>query len=113
MALSERCQIEVVQSLSARQVRIVPLLVPEGTTVRDALARMNGEVDETTAVGVWGRTVPMSHVLQPGDRLEIYRALQVDPKEARRQRYAAHKPKTRISGNRRYQAAPLIDNQTT
>lgn len=114
MDLSEGCQIEVVQSLSARQVRVLTLLVPQGSTVLDALALTNWTnlpVGQAPAVGIWGRKVPLSHVLQTGDRLEIYRALQVDPKEARRQRYAAHKPKTRISGNRRYRV-PVIDSQT-
>lgn len=37
-------------------------------------------------VGVWGRPVPPDHPLQDGDRVEIYRPLQADPKEARRAR---------------------------
>jgi putative ubiquitin-RnfH superfamily antitoxin RatB of RatAB toxin-antitoxin module len=41
----------------------------------------------TLDVGVWGRTCPPSHLLQDGDRLEIYRPLRVDPKVARRERF--------------------------
>jgi uncharacterized protein len=36
---------------------------------------------------VWGRVTPLDHVLRDGDRVEIYRPLTVDPKEARRLRY--------------------------
>ena len=39
--------------------------------------------------GVWGRRRPSHHLLQEGDRLELYRPLQCDPKEARRLRYRA------------------------
>ncbi len=35
-------------------------------------------------VGVWGKVRPYSHLLRDGDRVEIYRALQADPKDARR-----------------------------
>jgi putative ubiquitin-RnfH superfamily antitoxin RatB of RatAB toxin-antitoxin module len=37
-------------------------------------------------VGVFGRLVTLSAPLQNGDRVEMYRALTVDPKEARRRR---------------------------
>ena len=37
--------------------------------------------------GVWGRKVSLAHVLQDQDRLEVYRALTVDPKVARRERF--------------------------
>lgn len=36
--------------------------------------------------GVWGRVRPKTHVLRDGDRIEIYRQLTADPKEARRTR---------------------------
>ena len=36
--------------------------------------------------GIWGRAVSWDAALGEGDRLEIYRPLAVDPKEARRQR---------------------------
>lgn len=40
-------------------------------------------------LGVYGRAVSLSDRLVPGDRLEIYDALQVDPKQARLLRVAA------------------------
>ncbi len=38
------------------------------------------------AVGVYGEARPREQVLKAGDRVEIYRALAVDPKAARRAR---------------------------
>lgn len=37
-------------------------------------------------VGVWNRVVRLEDAAREGDRIEIYRPLQVDPKEARRLR---------------------------
>ena len=37
-------------------------------------------------VGIWSRVVALEAPLHDGDRVEIYRPLQVDPKEVRRQR---------------------------
>jgi putative ubiquitin-RnfH superfamily antitoxin RatB of RatAB toxin-antitoxin module len=39
-------------------------------------------------LGVWSRRVAADAVLEPGDRLEVYRPLQADPKTARRHRAA-------------------------
>jgi hypothetical protein len=37
-------------------------------------------------VGIFGRLVALEHALATGDRVEIYRPLTADPKEARRRR---------------------------
>ncbi len=37
-------------------------------------------------IGIFSEKVPLTSVLQEGDRVEIYRPLIIDPKEARRQR---------------------------
>jgi putative ubiquitin-RnfH superfamily antitoxin RatB of RatAB toxin-antitoxin module len=70
----------------------VSLTVPVGATVLDAL-RASGllarhpQLDPTRqAVGIWGRVCAPDAQLKAGDRVEIYRPLQVDPKEARRRR---------------------------
>ena len=50
---------------------------------------MQGEaaVDiSTQAVGIWGRVAGLETELAEGDRVEIYRPLAMDPKEARRLR---------------------------
>ncbi|MCF6355699.1 MAG: RnfH family protein [Candidatus Polarisedimenticolaceae bacterium] len=40
-------------------------------------------------VGIFGKTAPLDAVLAAGDRVEIYRPLVADPKEARRRRAKA------------------------
>jgi putative ubiquitin-RnfH superfamily antitoxin RatB of RatAB toxin-antitoxin module len=37
-------------------------------------------------VGIFSTQVPRTHKLSPGDRLEIYRPLTMDPKDKRRER---------------------------
>jgi putative ubiquitin-RnfH superfamily antitoxin RatB of RatAB toxin-antitoxin module len=72
--------------------------LPEGATVRDALLASGliddcGEIDPQTAVfGVFGRVVPGEHRLKDGDRVEIYRPLQIDPRTARRARVKSKAP---------------------
>jgi uncharacterized protein len=39
-----------------------------------------------TAIGIYGTIVDSAHVLRDGDRIELYRPLKIDPKEARRRR---------------------------
>ncbi len=47
-------------------------------------------------VGVFGQLMALDHILQDGDRVEIYRPLIIDPKVARRLRAKSSK----LSGNR-------------
>jgi putative ubiquitin-RnfH superfamily antitoxin RatB of RatAB toxin-antitoxin module len=74
-----------------RQVLELALTLDAGTTVAQALALLQPQwqwpAGQITALGVWGGRVGEGHVLQSGDRLELYRALLVDPKVARRQRF--------------------------
>ena len=71
----------------AAEVRTVDL--PAGATVRDALAACG--LEPRQSVGVFGKRVPLDHRLSHGDRVEIYRPLAIDPKEARRRRAAKKK----------------------
>ncbi len=74
----------------------VHLQLPQGSSLGAALqasgllARYGLQMDELS-VGVWTRVQPVQTLLRDRDRVEIYRPLQVDPKEARRQRYGLHK----------------------
>ena len=82
-------RIEVVYARrEAAEVRSLEL--PIGATVKDALAASGFQV-ENHAVGVFGKRVALEHRLRPGDRVEIYRPLAIDPKEARRRRAARKK----------------------
>ena len=88
-------RIEVVYSPAPREVECVALELPEGATVAAALEasgllRRHAELGTPDApaggVGVWGQACGPGQALRDGDRVELYRALQVDPKEARRLR---------------------------
>ena len=86
-----RIVVEVVYAEAARQT-LVELEVPEGTTVAQAIALSGIEaahphVDvRVMKTGIFGTVVPRQALLREGDRVEIYRALATDPKEARRRR---------------------------
>lgn len=47
--------------------------------------------------GVWNHVREADFALRDGDRVEIYRPLTVDPKEARRLRYKRHRETTKAS----------------
>ena len=71
------------------------LQVAAGTTLEQAL-RLSGvlvaapEIDlATMAVGIYARKQPLDTVLREHDRVEIYRPLIADPKNARRRRKTA------------------------
>lgn len=85
--------VEVAYARPEEQV-ILALKVPEGFSVEQAikasglLARFP-EIDlPGTKVGVFGAVCSMGQILRQADRVEIYRPLRHDPKEARRQRAA-------------------------
>lgn len=71
--------------------------LPPGSTVRDALqvsAAWGDLALPGVVCGVWGREVAQDHVLRDQDRVELYRALTVDPKVARRERFARQGART-------------------
>jgi putative ubiquitin-RnfH superfamily antitoxin RatB of RatAB toxin-antitoxin module len=73
------------------------LTVPAGATIEQAvvqsgLLQVIPGIDLTVnMVGIYGKKKPLDTVLHEHDRVEVYRPLQVDPKEARRRR-ASSKP---------------------
>lgn len=48
---------------------------------------------ESLSTGIWGVLRALDHPLRNQDRVEVYRPLKVDPKEARRLRYRSHRAK--------------------
>lgn len=82
-------KVEVAFALPERQV-LVAIELADGATIAEALERSGlarqypAENIESLPVGVWGRVTDRAHVLSDGDRVEIYRPLQIDPREARR-----------------------------
>lgn len=89
----ERIEVEVAYARPDEQV-ILALQVPDGSTIEDAIRRSGvlerfPEIDlATNKVGVFGKAGKLDQELSPGDRVEIYRPLIADPKEARKQRAA-------------------------
>ena len=71
------------------------LQLASGATIADALkaAALLWQQDAIelagAGVGIWGKARPHSYILRDGDRIEIYRALQADPKDARRAKVSA------------------------
>jgi putative ubiquitin-RnfH superfamily antitoxin RatB of RatAB toxin-antitoxin module len=92
-------RVDVVYALFAKQ-HVATVTVLEGSTIADAIiaaASMPGfptiEVKAVT-VGIFGKLANAETRLQEGDRVEIYRPLQVEPKQARQRRAGKKAGKT-------------------
>lgn len=88
--------VEVAFGLPHKQ-RLVAVQVPQGTTARQAVAladfpslfpELPSATFEQAPLGIFGKALrqPEQEVLRAGDRVEIYRPLQIDPKAARLER---------------------------
>jgi len=100
--------IEVVFALPTTATSL-SIEVPEGTTaeqgvIQSGIIEKCPEIDPTAlTLGVWNRTVKDNYELKEGDRIEIYRPLIADPKDARRKRAEKAKEEGRankITGGR-------------
>jgi putative ubiquitin-RnfH superfamily antitoxin RatB of RatAB toxin-antitoxin module len=86
-------QVEVVYALPERQYAVA-VTVAHGATIGDAIAAANfaqglPHIDMSAVrVGVFGDLADPATPVKDGDRVEIYRPLQVDPMKARRRRAA-------------------------
>ncbi len=95
MASVEAAQIrvEVAFSPAPGQVVCSPLVLAAGLTVLDAIKQSGLPIDaqnhlaNAPRIGVWGQLRALDHVLRDGDRVELYRPLLIDPKDARRLRH--------------------------
>jgi putative ubiquitin-RnfH superfamily antitoxin RatB of RatAB toxin-antitoxin module len=89
--MAETIRVEVAYAEPARQFLRSLRLAPDAS-VRTAIETSGvltafSSIDlAVNRVGVWNRIVTLGAPLRDGDRVEIYRPLQVDPKEVRRQR---------------------------
>jgi putative ubiquitin-RnfH superfamily antitoxin RatB of RatAB toxin-antitoxin module len=81
----------VVYALADEQV-LIALELEAGTTARQALEqsgllrRYPGIDLAVTPIGIFGRVTDPDTPLRDGDRVEVYRPLQADPRDARRTR---------------------------
>lgn len=85
--------VQVCYATPERQV-LKEVTLPVGSTVAAAI-ELSGMLDQfpdidldTNDVGVFSERRKLTDVLQDGDRVEIYRPLIADPREARRRRAA-------------------------
>ena len=98
MADFDLIRVEVAYALPHKQ-KIIALLVEPGTTALAAVRRSKiadhfPELDISSAkMGIFGQSLGTKgldsadkHILHAGDRVEIYRPLAADPKDARRKR---------------------------
>ncbi len=76
----------------AESQSLIELQVPRGTTLIEAI-RLSGIADKFPEInmtdsrkGIFGKFEEDDKVLESHDRVEIYRPLLVDPREARRRR---------------------------
>jgi putative ubiquitin-RnfH superfamily antitoxin RatB of RatAB toxin-antitoxin module len=83
-------EVEIVFALPDRQsLQSIP--VASGETVADVVAKSGLREDypeieiDSLAVGIWGREADRTQHVKEGDRIEVYRPLEMDPREARRQ----------------------------
>ena len=87
----ETVAIEVVFAGPEKQ-EVMRLEVPSGTLIRDAvrlscIESLFPNYDlSTLSVGVWSEVKPKAYLVQSGDRVEVYRALINNAKDARRRR---------------------------
>ena len=84
-------EIQVVFGTCSRQV-MIGLEVAEGTTIAESVdqsgikAQFPAEDISQVKFGIWNKVRSSNEVVSEGDRVEIYRPLEADPKEARRRR---------------------------
>ncbi|MCE3285706.1 MAG: rnfH Ubiquitin family protein [Steroidobacteraceae bacterium] len=95
----EPTQVEVVYALPDRQ-RVVTLDLPvEGLTAAQAVERSGllrefpQIAQQPLVLGIFGAVCAPDHALRAGDRVEILRPLQHDPRDVRRARAAASSPR--------------------
>lgn len=87
---------------SEAEAHSVALTLPVSSTIDSALAAARDIATQSGMVlpsietaGIWGRVRARSTRLREGDRIELYRALRADPKDARRARVHAANPRRR------------------
>lgn len=92
-------EIEFIASPAPKVVHVFTLILPASCTLAQARAQALGQLqaqmpgwDDCLAAqwtwGIWGRRQPDEYQLTAQDRLEAWRPLKVDPKVARRERFA-------------------------
>ena len=80
-------------------VLVCEIELPETATIAEALAAARVLLGEQAAdwahavTGIYGQVYPREHVPADGERIELYRPLQVEPRAGRRARAASAVPR--------------------
>ena len=91
MVSAEYLEVQVIYAMPEDAI-IMPVQIQRGSTVRMAIEKSRilekiPEINlENNKIGIFSKTTDLETVLTDGDRIEIYRPLKADPKEARRSR---------------------------
>jgi len=91
--MTEQLDVEVAYALPEQQF-VIPVIVKAGVTIeqviqQSGILQKRKEIDlNVNRVGIFGRMMKVTDVVNDGDRIEIYRQLKADPKEIRRRRAA-------------------------
>ena len=87
----QQISLEVAYATPEKQA-LLEVVVEQGATVEQAIfasgiVKRFPDINlEILKVGIWNRSCKLTDVPKKGDRIEIYRPLIADPKEARRRR---------------------------
>jgi len=83
-------RVEVIQAWPRRSDSVT-LELAAGATLHDALVASGFALDDITGFAVFGERETLAYRLRDGDRVELLRPLQADPKDARRRRASAER----------------------
>lgn len=89
MSNQNNIKVEVVFALKDKQ-ELITISLSNFSTVFDAIKKSKIQEKyldfdfDSCAVGIWGQVEQLTSILKDGDRVEIYRDLEDDPKEKRR-----------------------------
>jgi len=94
--MADTIEVEVAYAEPDRQF-LRRIVLPMGSSVADAISASGVEAEfgidaSKLLTGIWSRLAARTAKLEDGDRVELYRALRADPKEARRRRAGKSKP---------------------
>jgi uncharacterized protein len=96
--MRELIKVQIAYANPEKQL-VLKIEINSPCTIKQAILHSNmlahfPEIDlPTQAVGIWGRRATLDTHCADGDRIEIYRPLVIDPKQARKKRvcnYSAH-----------------------
>jgi putative ubiquitin-RnfH superfamily antitoxin RatB of RatAB toxin-antitoxin module len=91
---NKKIRVEVAYALPEAQTVLAVSVDPgsciEAAVLASGIMQQYPEIDLYAAkVGIFGKIQQLSDLVHEGDRIEIYRPLRIDPKEARRARAKA------------------------